>query len=675
MSKETKEIKEKEGPDEYLAFASDDEVSTDVSDPSPEPDALKDRTLSDLWAKYPVGIDPQFEIRIERRTPKFYMGVKTDGHLETIYQPIDETYVLDKWGGGSYWVRVAGPRKDGAPGKVVYGGRFVNIHGIPKVDSLLRGGPSMVKEDGPIMRPPVLGGGADGDTVVEMAKLMAKDKERADKERQDVNARFLDSQAAILDKALDQQKPNNGANESLKLIKETFESSRDELVSAHKSSIERLEQQVTELRKNLDEEREQRRNSSQNQNQSQPVADLANAFASMATALSKNNTPQSPDPEMQRDMQKTLIDTHAKELQSIREAHKAELEAVRAQMTSQINATRDAYERQIETSRNHHASETQSLRELQLKERESLLKEHERERESLVKEQEREVRSLKEAHAMFVDNLKLTSDSKIEIVRTSNEMLIKKAESDATRLQVELEASKRRVDELQARVEPQDIRSKLGELREMKDLTEDFFGGNQQDGGPQSKTDKIIDKLVDRVFDSPLAEAVAQRIAPGEAAQQTRRVAVRAPQQQIAPVQHAPQAMYRPQQEPSFRAVPRRRPSPVATVTPITAELPKEERLHQTPTGQPSQEDNIALENLLVAAQDAVNMGEPPEDFAQRIMTQVDPEQLKLMLAVGPKAVLDGIVIAAKQTGKDGLLTVGGQRFLKAVLEILNNNA
>lgn len=663
-----KEVTAKPGsePDEYLAFASSDEVNTDDSDPTPEPEALKDRTLSDLWAKYPVGIDPQFEIRIERRTPKFYMGVKTDGHLETIYQPIDETYILDKWGGGSYWVRVAGPRKDGAPGKVVYGGRFVNMHGIPKIDSFPKGSSSMMKEDMPIMRPPVLGG-TDGDTVVEMAKIMAKDKERADKERAEANQRFMESQAALVDKAFEakQSTSNGGESPSLKLVKETLESSRDEIVGAHKQMVDKLEREVTELKRNLDEEREQRRN---NNNQSQPISDLANAFASMAAALKPDNTARNVDPEIQRDMHKTLIDTHAKELQSIRDAHRAELEAVRQQMTTQINATREAYERQIETMRVQTSNEVQALRELSLKERESLTREHERERDSLVKEQEREIRSLKEAHSMFVENLKLTSDSKIEVIRTSNDMLLKRAESDATRLQLELESTKRRADELQARVEPQDIRSKLGELREMKDLTEDFFGG-KEDGSPQSTSDKIIDKLVDRVFDSPLAEAVAQRIAPGsEQPIQGRRL-----QQGLAPPRQMtpPQALRRP--APQFRAVPRRQQPP----TPITADIP-EEKLRGTTSqpdrpDRPSQEDQIALENLLVAAQDAVNTSEQPEVFAERILAQVDPEQLKLMFAVGPKAVFDGIMIAAKQTGKDSLLTVSGQRFLKGVLEILNS--
>ena len=89
-----------------------------IENPIPvEPRAmLHDRVLTNLraWMEQWTYERERGYVRVIRTYPKMHAGVAAHGFLEDLYQPVDEDYLKDTWGGGTYLVVATQPYNEGA---------------------------------------------------------------------------------------------------------------------------------------------------------------------------------------------------------------------------------------------------------------------------------------------------------------------------------------------------------------------------------------------------------------------------------------------------------------------------------------------------------------------------------------------------------------------------------
>ncbi|MHA1961404.1 MAG: hypothetical protein ACW99U_14375 [Candidatus Thorarchaeota archaeon] len=105
-------------------------------------------SLTDSASKRPVGRPPkedeglfawceQFSytpgvdfLKLNRSFPKLWEGITINGFIEDVYEPIDEHWLAERWGGGAYQLDVYQRDSTGRSRKV--GTKFVEISGMPK---------------------------------------------------------------------------------------------------------------------------------------------------------------------------------------------------------------------------------------------------------------------------------------------------------------------------------------------------------------------------------------------------------------------------------------------------------------------------------------------------------------------------------------------------------------
>lgn len=76
------------------------------------PDLVGDRaprTLTDLYARWPLGDDPNFFLRVERTLPKTHHGVSVSGYIGDIREKISEATLQKMLGGREYKLTLYGP--------------------------------------------------------------------------------------------------------------------------------------------------------------------------------------------------------------------------------------------------------------------------------------------------------------------------------------------------------------------------------------------------------------------------------------------------------------------------------------------------------------------------------------------------------------------------------------
>ena len=105
-------------------------------------------TLTDSGSKRPVGRPPKEDeglfawceqyaytpgveyLKLQRSFPKLWEGITINGFIEDIYEPIDEHWLADRWGGGAYQLDIY--QRDSTGRSRKSGTKFVEISGLPK---------------------------------------------------------------------------------------------------------------------------------------------------------------------------------------------------------------------------------------------------------------------------------------------------------------------------------------------------------------------------------------------------------------------------------------------------------------------------------------------------------------------------------------------------------------
>jgi hypothetical protein len=132
------------------------------------------------WIKS-LGGDGEIKVQIQRLKPNIGPnGENISGTLETVDSIIDEEYIRDTWGGGTFLLRVSTPQ--GANGAMKYfKGRQVKIAGPPKVN-----GVELAKGSGP---QPISAADDERVTIVDRAMEMQERAARRAEERADAMQR------------------------------------------------------------------------------------------------------------------------------------------------------------------------------------------------------------------------------------------------------------------------------------------------------------------------------------------------------------------------------------------------------------------------------------------------------------------------------------------------------
>lgn len=113
---------------------------TVAKDEEPSPlDAIEhdeDLDLYDYISQF--GATGAIKVRVYRKSPTSYKGIKTDGAVATYEHPVSIDVIEQEHGGGKYQVMIEAMRKkNGKPRMGYVGGRTFDIAGAPKIASLI----------------------------------------------------------------------------------------------------------------------------------------------------------------------------------------------------------------------------------------------------------------------------------------------------------------------------------------------------------------------------------------------------------------------------------------------------------------------------------------------------------------------------------------------------------
>jgi hypothetical protein len=139
----------------------------------------------------------EMKIELFRRTPESYQGVKTNGLLETLDEPISAEEIKERHGGGKYQIRVnvKARNKNGAPIWRYAGARTFDLAGLPRVDALLNADDS---GSAPFRRRNGEGGDGIAGQAMNMARLIAQDAREEARTLRDGAARTQGTDPAVV---------------------------------------------------------------------------------------------------------------------------------------------------------------------------------------------------------------------------------------------------------------------------------------------------------------------------------------------------------------------------------------------------------------------------------------------------------------------------------------------
>ncbi len=154
-----------------------------------------------------IGGETAVRVTISRKKPKVWKGHNISGSLETIEEMIDEEYIRDMWGGGTFQLLI---QKRNNRGTWVYvpGARTIEIAGPPKIDGLV--------DDDSVTPTAPIDGGLASKAFSAMERNAERSQERAERaEARGNNGMDFKALAAINAPMIAQVEALRTSNESL----------------------------------------------------------------------------------------------------------------------------------------------------------------------------------------------------------------------------------------------------------------------------------------------------------------------------------------------------------------------------------------------------------------------------------------------------------------------------
>lgn len=404
------------------------------------------RTLNDLYARWPLGDDPHFFLRVERTAPKKFHGVDVAGFIGEIRYKVTESELQQLLGGKEYKLTLYGPDPRGlsdAEGnptiKALTDPILLTVPVLPPVLNALR------KEEGtamnmnpfaPTAAPPTTPADAqihraNAGFFADMVKLQREDDRRRENVSQQATTSLMSYMTETTKAQQEQarqesQRREEGYQNQIKELKEQLKSEKE----AQTTVATQVAQAKDEANRSFmafvekmgpDKEAEVRRLSDYYNNQ---LGVLRQAYEDQLRAMRDRH-----EGDLRR-ADERLRDSESKYQQLLEQERtqgRASIEQERSQWTQREADLRTQMKEQLESER-----ATSNQRIADLKER------HEAEVKQLERAHERELRTLKDSS----DTRTSVSDQTHQITVGQLEAQLQEAKEEVERLRQEVEDAK-----------------------------------------------------------------------------------------------------------------------------------------------------------------------------------------------------------------------------------------
>jgi hypothetical protein len=660
-------------------------------DPSDRADPEENiKTLEGLCSKYRLGVDPDFYIQILRSMPKYYPGttVKADGFLEDVRDAITKQYIASRHGGGKYVCVVYGPAQTG--GNRFYSRCVVDVPGEMLTGAVQKEGQMGVVQGGV----QVLGSsvGDSSPSVVNKAlDMFGSAQERS-------ASRIEHLEAKILDRA-------GGDQSVLDLVRDVTSQQTALLERGHERELQIAQQR-------LEDERSQRNDllrrldtleHSRGRNESQD-------FERISALVGKTSDSQ------ERILQHTL-ERHNEALEAMRRGHEDQIRSMRESHEAEKRTMRENHERDIAANENRWVAKVERENQLLLQEREERRRDREQ-HEQRVRDRED---ALRHQHQAAEDLIKAQWESRVLTVETSHQVRIDAMEERIAQLKADLADAKAQV------ANQGDAFQQIEKARALVDMGRELV--NSGGSGSGSEKEGIVEQIVGGIAQDPggviaaISAALngvggggAPQMPPGYVPVQLAPAPGAHPQSVMAGLPRGPRAptalpsrqgpldlddlldQEEREEERRSRALVeaedlRRRAQPHTPAPPAAqnhappprqqpparqAVAPGAPQPHPLPSSQlPPLAPQWAI--LVASSIDkALDDGEEPEEFAERILERVPQQGVVALLERGPEVVLQSV---RQHAPNSQALSPAGVRFtmdafraLLALLELIQRH-
>lgn len=427
------------------------------------PDLVGDRaprTLNDLYARWPLGEDSSFFLRVERTAPKKYHGVDVSGYLGDVREKISEAELQRLLGGREYKLTLYGPDPLGRTNgegelriKALTDPITLTVPVVPPVMNALK------KEEGPVM------------SMNPFGPTTAAPTTPADAQIHRANASFF-ADMVKLTREEDRRKEtaNQQATTSfMSYMSETQKAQQEQVRKEAERREQEYKQQLEDLKQQLKAEKEA---------QSTVATQVAQAKDDANSSFMRFVEKMGPDKEAEI---KRLSEYYTSQLDIVRRAHDDQTRAMRERHDSDLRRAderlKDAetkYQHLLEQERQQSRTmldqersqwtqresdlrqqmkeQTEAERSMAMQRISDMKERHEAEIKQLEKGHERELRTLKDS----AETRTSVSDQTHQITVSQLEMQLSEAKEEIERLKQEVEEAKdlpAQLEKMQAQAE------------------------------------------------------------------------------------------------------------------------------------------------------------------------------------------------------------------------------
>lgn len=452
------------------------------------------KTLGDMYAKYDVGGNPEFNLQVWRTFPKIAPGGrKFDGFYDTWETPLSYEQIQSEYGGGSYRITVMGPHPTRANIRKHYDSLSINISGEPEWDRVPRAqaGKEKKKE---------LSATAGFSMPQVPAQESPKLAEAALKMMQSTAESERDERRRIEEKAEAQRARDT---QSLSPVVDAERRRADDLIAAERGRFDSERRYMTER---LEEER---RGSEELKRRMEHLESSRPSVGTELAALAQAGLFQRDDGGAAKEMLTQILEKHRSEMDQTIVRHTQFVDSLRQGHQAELQAIREAHLRELEAER-----ESSRSREQRMEDR------YNTEREERRRDQDRFSEQLKERDRQWTDRMEQAKES----VRTSwearHQSTIASYENKEQWLRQEIDRLTRELTDAKLKQqESGDIFSQLAKYRELQSVMKEFSPETAASSSSASAggigLSKDTPQWLETLLESPLAEKIGDRLFGG----------------------------------------------------------------------------------------------------------------------------------------------------------------
>lgn len=468
----------------------------DATHPAPEPGSSDG--LSEVYAKYGVGSDPNFRVALYRTYPKIAPGgVKFDGYYDEYDVPLSEQQIQADYGGGQYRVVVLGPNPKQPNLPRNYASRSVSIAGPPNYERVPRAIRAPKAADSASNNPPpvMMSPNQENPKLVEASmKILERSIEREREERRRVEDKAEARSASlggITDAVADAERRR--ADDLIRAERERAESER-RFMERH---AEESRMQLVEEKRRLEMESRHR----------PTIGEELRGLAEMGVF--------NRDDGVAKDMLSQILAKHRDEMSAVQSQHSEFVKSLRDGHASEVATLRSAHMRELEAEREASRSREGRVEERLTAEREERERDRLRHRE-MVEDRDRQA---KDRQTQALELQKSSFEAR-------HQALVSSYETQERYYKTEIEKLRNELADLKSRQEEKgDIFVQLSKYKEMGALLKEMGGGSSapsastsgiglsaDDDWKKSAVEGLVDRapdLVSRLFGGVMAQQQA----------------------------------------------------------------------------------------------------------------------------------------------------------------------